>query len=119
MNYKPVFFLLVVLFFAACTSQKRIIYFQGKIPAINNDSIFKLRIYPGDILSVNIFTINTEAYPYLSAASDKPISDNRSAYEKGYVVNEKGELQFPLIGSVKLSDLTISEATNLLEEKFK
>jgi len=93
--------LLSVLF--SCTSQKKLVYFQGNIPQLKESDIYKLRIYPGDILSINIFTINAEAYPYLAVPADKPSSDNRSAYEKGYIVNENGEVKLPLIGSVLLS----------------
>ena len=109
--------LLSVLF--SCTSQKKLVYFQGTIPQLKESDIYKLRIYPGDILSINIFTINAEAYPYLAVPADKPSSDNRSAYEKGYVVNEKGEVKLPLIGSVLLTGKTMSEATQILEAKFK
>lgn len=109
--------LLSVLF--SCTSQKKLVYFQGTIPQLKESDIYKLRIYPGDILSINIFTINAEAYPYLAVPADKPSSDNRSAYEKGYIVNEKGEVKLPLIGSVLLTGKTMSEATQILEAKFK
>jgi polysaccharide export outer membrane protein len=50
---------------------------------------------------------------------DKPVSDNRSPYEKGYVLNDKGEVKLPLIGAVNLAGLTIPAATSLIEEKFK
>lgn len=113
------FLFVSLLFVAACTSQKNVIYFQGATPALQQDSNSKLRLYPNDILAVSIFTINAEAYPYLSTGYDKPVSDNRSAYEKGFVVNEKGELKLPLIGSVNLTGLTIPEAVSLLESKFK
>lgn len=109
--------LLSVLF--SCTSQKKLVYFQGTIPQLKESDIYKLRIYPGDILSINIFTINAEAYPYLAVPADKPSSDNRSAYEKGYIVNDKGEVKLPLIGSVLLTGKTMSEATQILEAKFK
>ena len=116
--YRYLFFYLLV-FFASCTSQKNVIYFQGATPQLQQDPNSKLRIYPGDILAINVFTINAEAYPYLSSGMDKSISDNRSSYEKGFVVNENGELKLPLIGAAHLTGLTIAEAISLLEEKFK
>ena len=113
------FILLSVVFAFSCTSQKNVIYFQGELPALKADSNSFVRIYPGDILSVSIFTINSEAFPYLSGGMEKPVSDNRSPYEKGYVLNDKGELKLPLIGAVNLTGLTIPAATSLIEEKFK
>lgn len=114
-----IFLIIAISVLAGCTSQKKLIYFQGAIPSLKESDAYKLRIYPGDIVSINVFTINTEAYPYLSVPADKPSSDNRSAYEKGYVVNERGEVKLPLVGSVTLTGKTISEATQLLEQKFK
>jgi polysaccharide export outer membrane protein len=106
------------MIFCACTSQKKLIYFQGEIPPLNKDSIYTIRIYPGDMLSINIFTINAEAYPFLST-TNQPGGDNRSPYEKGYLINEKGEVKLPLVGSVSLMGMTLSEATTLLEKKFQ
>jgi polysaccharide export outer membrane protein len=96
-----------------------LIYFQGAIPVINADSIYKVRLFPGDILSINIFTINAEAYPYLSIPGDRMGADNRSSYEKGYIINGKGEVKLPLVGSVLLKGLTIPEATDTIENKFR
>ena len=112
-----IFFFIII--FTACTPQKKLIYFNGDIPALNKDSVYKVHIYSGDILSINIFTINNEAYPYLSAPNEQLGSDNRSAYEKGIIVNEKGEVKLPLAGIVNINGLTISEATGAIEQKFK
>ncbi len=112
-------FYCLILFCVACSSQKSVIYFQGATPQLQQDANSMLKIYSGDILGINIFTINADAYPYLSTGMDKPISDNRSPYEKGFIVNERGEIKLPLIGAVNLLGLTIPEATQLLETKFK
>lgn len=112
-----IFFLIIV--FGSCTPQKKLIYFQGEIPSISADSIYKARIYAGDLLLINIFTINSEAYPFLSSPKDASGADSHSAYEKGNVVNENGEIKLPLIGTVLLKGLTIAEASILLEQKFK
>ena len=87
-NHLRTLFILTLIIFAGCTSQKDVIYFQGKTPSLQQDANSKLRIYPNDILGISIFTINAEAYPYLATGFDKPVSDNRSAYEKGFVVND-------------------------------
>lgn len=119
LNRLRIFLILFCISFASCKQQKDLVYFQGTIPTISTDSIYKVKIYPGDILSINIFTINTEAYPYLSAPNDRFSTDNRSAYEKGFIVNDSGAVKLPLVGNVEMNGLTISEATSLLEKKFK
>ncbi len=109
----------MALLMSACSSQRKVIYFQGEIPSFNEAEKYKLKIYPGDILSVNIFTINAEAYPYFSVSMDRPMSDTRSAYEKGIIVNDSGQIKLPLIGSLNLGGLTISAATQLIESSLK
>lgn len=99
-------------------SQKKLVYFQGDIPVLPSDSLYKIRIYPGDIVSINIFTINEAAFPYLAMPNDRLGTDTRSAYEKGYVVNDKGEVKLPLIGTVALNGMTISEAIAEIEKRF-
>ena len=119
MNRIRIIILFVFPIIFGCTSQKKLVYFQGTLPSLNVDSVYTLRIYPGDILSINIFTINAEAYPYLSTPNDRLTTDSRSAYEKGYVVTETGEVKLPLVGNVMLKGLTLSEATKQIEQKFK
>lgn len=109
---------IIVSFLCSCTSQKKLVYFQGQVPSLKENT-FKLKIYPGDILSIYIFTLNIEAFPFLSQPGEKPISDSRSSYERGYVVADNGEVKMPLIGSVMLNGLTIQEATALIETKFR
>jgi len=104
--------------FASCTSQKKLVYFQGQVPSLKDNS-YKLKIYPGDVLSIYIFTLNAEAFPFLTQPGEKSVSDTRSAYERGYIVSEKGDVKIPLIGSVMLNGLTMQEANDLIESKFK
>ncbi len=103
---------------ASCTPQKKLVYFQGQVPSLKEGS-YKLRIYPGDILSIYVFTINSDAFPFLAQPGEKPINDSRSPYERGYVVTENGEVKIPLIGSVTIKGLTLQEAGDLIESKFK
>jgi len=72
-------------------------------------SSFKLKIYPGDILSIYVFTLNREAFPFLMQPEERAVSDSRSAYERGYVVDASGVLKMPLIGAVNLTGLTTTK----------
>lgn len=113
--------LLVAVFFASCTPQKKLVYFQGNFNAVNDSAAanyFRLKIIPGDILLVNVFTINPEAFPYFNVASEKQASDTRSPYEKGYTVSERGTIEMPLIGEVSVLNMTMTEAANAIKQKL-
>ncbi len=116
------FFLLGIL--VSCTPQKELIYFQEPSATYKADSTlteksFELKIYPEDILMVQLFTINPDAMPGISTSIDKQVIDNRSAYEKGFIVDKNGNLDLPLIGSVHLAGLRLLDAKDTLIARFK
>lgn len=77
-----------------------------------------MMIYPEDILSVQLFTINPEAMPGLSANFDKGLVDNRTFYEKGFIVDKSGYLELPLIGKFKVDGLSIAAAKDSITNRF-
>lgn len=113
--------LFLIAAFFSCTPQRKLVYFQGNFNALNDTSAsgyFKLKIIPGDILLIHVLTINPEAFPYFGSASDKSTSDTRSPYEKGYVVNDRGAVQLPLVGEVIIQNMTMTEAADAVREKL-
>ena len=107
---------------SSCTPQKKLVYFQGNFNAVNDSTAsnyFRLKIIPGDILLVNVFTINPEAFPYFNIASERQSSDTRSAYEKGYKVSSQGTIEMPLVGEVSVINMTMSEASDAIRKKLK
>jgi polysaccharide export outer membrane protein len=107
---------------ASCTPLEKVVYLQDKEEDTTSVIIpipdFTLIIKPQDVLSIQVYTINTEAFPGIASTIDKQAIDNRSQYEKGFVVDSRGYVDLPLIGSVKLSELSLMEAKDLLIEKF-
>lgn len=120
---KPILFFVLAVFFFSCTSQKKLIYFQEASSKAKKDTSeakdFELKIYTQDILSIQLFTINPDAMPGISTSIDKQIVDNRSAYEKGFIVDRNGNVDVPLIGSVHLEGLTLAVAKDTLMNRFK
>ncbi len=113
-------FFIAAFFFAAtaCTPQKEIIYFQNFDNNTSQAPEFELKIFPEDILSVQLFTINPEAMPGLSATFDKGVVDNRTFYEKGFVVDRFGYLDLPLAGKIKVAGLSLSAAKDSITNRF-
>lgn len=103
---------------SGCVPQRNMVYFQGQLPELPPSSAFQLRIGTGDLLSVNVFTTNTEAYPYFSPPGDRNFGDSRSAYEKGIVVSDSGTIELPLIGIVHLEGMTLSEASQRIRQQY-
>lgn len=121
MNFQRVLIFFAILLVTACGSQKKLAYMQDDKDATSSGKPpeFTLTIAPSDILSVQVFTVNTEAFPGIASTVDKQVIDNRSPYEKGFVVDKFGFVELPLIGKVYLTGLTMTEARDTLVKRFE
>lgn len=109
-----------------CTSAKKLVYFQGV--STNEDTIampeqFIPTIKKGDILSVQVSSLNAEASAYFNpaAATDGGSSVtpfNPLARTTGYLVDTDGTIKLPLIGQVAVADLTNEKASELIRNKL-
>ncbi len=116
--------IIVVVFIAtftqSCISLKKFTYLQSDEAASSGKNPeFILRIKPGDILSVQVYTVNAEAFPGVATTTDRQMIDNRSSYEKGILVDPQGNIEIPLIGKVLVGGLSIPEAKEAVSTKFQ
>ncbi|MFH2141005.1 MAG: polysaccharide biosynthesis/export family protein [Bacteroidota bacterium] len=117
-------FLLIGFVFLSCTSRKKILYFQNKL---GNDSlanfIYQKPVYllkAGDILYINIASINQEVVNVFNINSTTNASSyysDASLFVNGYSVNDSGFVDIPVIGSVKVDGIRLSEARNLIQKQ--
>lgn len=121
MNFQKIVFIVFIGFLCSCVSQKKTVYLQDSNSAPTSGKMpdFVLKIKSNDILSIQVFTVNTEAFPGIASTVDKQVIDNRSPYEKGIIVDVDGNVELPLINKVHLADLSITEARDLLVAKFE
>lgn len=122
LSFPAVLFLFMsAILFTQCTPQRKLIYLQGETGILASDTTqFRMKLYPGDIISVNLFTVNPDAFPGMGAGADKSgVMDNRSAYEKGFVLDDSGKVSLPYVGLVHLGGMTISQATETVTDKFR
>lgn len=117
------FFLLILTIYSSCGSYKNIPYYQDLNAAVpSKDEIANyspLYIQPADILGINVNSRNPESssiFNYnLNRVNGNNFDNSSENPVTGYLVNEKGEIDLPLIGTVKVSGLTTSQ----LIEKMK
>ena len=130
---KKVYFVSIislVVFFAGCASQKDIAYFSGvnsnSADSINKkfSKIHEARICTGDLLSITVTGLDPLAVapfnlPLVSYAT--PGSDKLNAQPtlQAYLVDINGNINFPVIGTLKLVGLSKSQAIEYINEKLK
>jgi polysaccharide export outer membrane protein len=116
-------FALVVSAFYSCNTKKDIIYFQGRPTEFTANSTFNPTIKPDDLLSILVMANDEKS----TALFNMPLAIGNNLYggytqgaptPPGFLVNSEGNIEFPVIGSVKLAGLTRSQAIDLLKEKL-
>jgi len=123
MNKTISFYLLALLLLSSCGSYKNIPYYQdlnfSKASQEDVKNYSPLTIQPADILGINVNSRNPESssiFNYnLNRVNGNNFDNSTDNPVTGYLVDEKGEIELPIIGTLKVSGLTTSQ----LREKMK
>lgn len=122
-------FLLVATALGSCTSYKHVPYMQD-IETVNNSTqnlpLYDARIMPKDLLSITVNTSDPKAASPFNLTVQTPINaaltnitTTTSPSLQQYLVNNEGEIDFPVIGRLKVGGLTKNEAEDLIREQLK
>lgn len=99
--------LLVCISLASCLGTKNASYFYSAKDTLLYESapIMSTPIQKNDILSINITSLNAEASSLFNGpnASNNTTSFNGAV---GYLVNSEGNIQLPILGTIKAEGLT-------------
>ena len=115
-----------VIFFASCVSNKKVQYLQNddvnpKKGEILVDSILRTyqvdlydyRVQPHDVLSVEVESLTKEEYDIFAYNTSSEINQgafaNNAGALFGKLVDEEGNIEFPVIGKVSVEGMTILE----------
>lgn len=125
--YNFLFYSLLIIIeitiFPSCVSKKKIAYFQRD--NISNDSAksnINIFLKENDLLSITVLSKDPEASQPFNLSTFESVNLNSKTEGnnlKGYIVNNKGEIDFPILGNVKLAGLSIIDATDTLKNRLK
>jgi polysaccharide export outer membrane protein len=111
------FFSIFIL--SSCVPLKDYVYVQGNIDSIEGlktSTPEAYRIQPNDNLYIQIIS-NDELAQYFNLSSTDRYLNNDAAIELGsYKVNNAGEIDFPYIGTLKVSGLTTPEIKEIINK---
>ncbi|GHT53514.1 polysaccharide biosynthesis protein [Bacteroidia bacterium] len=119
--YGLFFTLLLTLIVTSCGSKKDILYFQDieRFPLNATDRAqYQIRIVPNDNLLITVSALNPVAAEPFNSVNLTTGSLSGSLEYRGYLVDERGDINFPVIGKVALGGLTKTEAEKLLSDKI-
>ena len=120
-------FLAIALFVCSCSSTKDIAYFQNKLvdQPEKIDKHAGIVIQPKDQLSIVVSSRNPELVamfnlPVVSyqAGSEVMSSSGYNQRLMGYVVDNEGYIDFPVLGKLKVSGMTRWELADMIKNKL-
>ena len=130
MKIKRLLLLLALpLLLAGCTSYKSVPYLQNP-EAVNGYEgalpLYDAKIMPKDLLSITINTSDPQAAAPFNLTVQTPlnaaltnINTTTQPTLQQYLVNNKGEIDFPVIGTLQVGGLTKDEAEDLIRERLR
>lgn len=118
---------LFLVMLTSCMSTKTVTYFQNKeeIDLAVSKQLYDAKIMPKDILQIQVFSMTPEAsdpfnlnkkFGSTSTTTTSTTTNQNSVYN--YLVDNDGMIEMPIIGEVKVGDLTKNEAEELIKEKI-
>ena len=109
---------------ASCGSYRQVPYFQdvdrsnGRKEVIQNYSL--ITIQPEDILDINVSSLNAEASAVFNSNNiQRAAGSSQDVTPTGYIVDQKGEIHFPLLGTIKTSGKTTFQLREEIRNQLK
>ena len=116
----PFFFLFSILFLTeSCRLRNRFEYFHDASPGYKTAvPSFSYTISVGDRLEIRIAGLEPQSslpFSFSSGGAPNGSSDNPA---NNYLVNSKGEVSIPVLGSIQLAGLQMEEAESIIRNKL-
>lgn len=113
------FAVVAIIIASSCTTPKDIAYFQDRKPGtseavvIPNSAPFKLQ--PGDRISIYVKSRNEELSKQFNISNDNGnMSSNMNSNYSGYLIDDNGCIDFPVLGKFHVAGLDRQELTDSL-----
>jgi|SRR5690554_27424 len=107
-----------ILLVSSCVSRQDIAYFQEIENLSSQDNLESITFKPNDMLSIVVSAASLEAaMPFnLTVASQSSIGGGSS--QASYMVSTDGEIEFPILGTIKVVGMTTKELQDYLKERI-
>ena len=104
-----IFLLLMVIMLTGCMSTKKVTYFQNldNVDLSKTTGLYDAKIMPKDILAISVHTLTPEASEAFNLKGSST-----------YLVDNEGNIDFPVVGTLNLGGMTTKEAESLIKSKI-
>ena len=120
--YKRIVFILAAilgLLVTSCASKEDIVYFQnaGSFETLVDRNSFTPKFKVDDLVSIHVSTLDNEASAPFNLFRGRQ-EGGFAAEQVDYLIDEAGEIDFPVVGKVKIAGLSPEETRQLLTERL-
>jgi polysaccharide export outer membrane protein len=112
--YKNSLIFLFAILLSSCISNKDLDIFSSKEAATFETNSYVKKLKVGDLLSVKIHSSTPAQYDLFNQQA-VTTTQNFNPYLEGYILNDSGYVELPIIGDVYLLDKTYLEAETIVK----
>lgn len=110
---KLIYLAVAILCLASCSTPKNIAYFQDREPGLSEPvsyeaEVFKVR--PGDRISISVKSRNEQLTSQFNVVGGGTT---------GYIVDDKGEIDFPVLGKIRLAGKDRQEIKEYITDRLR
>ncbi|MFL0352517.1 polysaccharide biosynthesis/export family protein [Xanthomarina sp. GH4-25] len=122
--YLKIIIVTIIISFSSCTSSKEIIYFQDEpLSSLNSLEINTEIVYkPNDLLTINVSALDPDTVrPFnlpVITNSTTTLNVQGNIKMQTYIVDKEGNIDFPVLGPIKVGGLTRAQLTLYLKERI-
>lgn len=117
--------LAMIVLVGACSGSKQVAYFQNidSVSLAASKGLYDAKIMPKDMLTITVKTLTPEASAPFNLAISNSIGESGqlnsgSGSLQGYLVDNDGNINFPVVGTLHVAGLTKNECQDLIAQKI-
>lgn len=120
--FKSVMFLCIIVL-SSCASQKHISYLQNTPNGYQQkgEDNYEIRVRPDDLIAIMVNSKDPQLAQMFNLPILSPQSNDGSVAQTrvlGYLVDKKGKINFPQLGSIKVGGMTRNEITEFIQNQI-
>ncbi len=128
MKFPPFLFLgCVLLFVSSCVSHEELVNFNEQVIPYGQteslDNAFRMKIQPDDLLRVTVSSFDPEAALPFNIQESVPgfgqVNPTTIELFQGYLVDREGNIEIPVIGSMKVEGLTLEQMKDEVRQRLE
>ena len=110
--------IIILISLSSCVSKKEVVYFQNAkdFETIVDTDTFAPKFKVNDIISIYVSTFDLDAVRPFNLSKDGGNSTSTEFLD--YLIDNEGNIDYPVLGKIKLLGLSVQEAQQLFKDKL-